>query len=96
MTYDDSEIDDALDRIDADVKRRFDIPEFHGPAMAAVVGELRRMEAARRAGDSETAAAVAIALAPALEKYRPTNATSRAKAVLAEIVAALTAAEPSA
>ncbi len=91
MTYDDTEIDEALERIDADVRRRFAIPEFHGPAMAALVDELRRMEAARRTGDTAAAAAVAAAAAPALEKYRPTNATSRAKAVLAEIVAALTA-----
>jgi hypothetical protein len=52
---------------------------------------LRRMEAARRAGDRAAAAVFAASAQPALESYRPTNATSRAKAVLAEIVVELMA-----
>ncbi len=95
MTYSDEDISDALERIASDVGRRFHIPEFHGPAMAALVDELRRMDAARRGGDAAAAALFATAAQPALETYRPTNATSRSKAVLTEVVAELRAhAEP--
>lgn len=91
MTYSDADIDDALERIAKDVARRFELPEFHGPAMAAMLDELRRMEAARRGGDLDAAAVFAAAAKPALERYRPTNATSRSKAVLSEAVAELLA-----
>ncbi len=91
MNYSDEDISDAIERIEADVRRRFDQPEFHGPAMAALVDELRRMDAARRGGDASAASVFAAAAQPALETYRPTNATSRSKAVLAEVVAELRA-----
>jgi hypothetical protein len=91
MTYTDEDIDEALERIAGDVSRRFAQPEFHGAAMAALVDEVRRMEAARRAGDRTAAAAIARGAAPTLEAYRPTNATSRAKAIIGEIVAELLA-----
>jgi hypothetical protein len=94
MNYTDADIDEALERIAGDVTRRFAQPEFHGPAMAALLDELRRMETARRDGDASAAAAIAAAAAPALERYRPTNATSRAKAIIAEIVAAVVALPP--
>ncbi len=91
ITYDDAEVDAALDRIATDITRRFDVPEFSGPAMAALLEELRQMEKARRSGDLVAAGTFAASAAPALETYRPTNATSRAKAVLGEVVAALAA-----
>ncbi len=53
--------------------------------MEALLDQLHRMEAARRSGDGETAILVARTAAPALESYRPTNATSRAKAILVEV-----------
>jgi hypothetical protein len=87
MTYSDDDIDGAIERIADDVARRFAVPEFHGPAMTALLDELRRMEAVRRTGDSGAAALIAAGAQPALERYRPTNATSRAKALLAEVVA---------
>jgi hypothetical protein len=90
MAYSNEDIDDAIERIAGDVARRFDIPEFHGPAMAALVDDLRHMEAARRGGDTAAAAASATAAQPELERYRPTNATSRSKAVLSELVAEIT------
>lgn len=90
MAYSNEDIDDAIARIAADVERRFDIPEFHGPAMTALVGELRRLALAQRDGDSASAATLAAAAQPELERYRPTNATSRSKAVLAEVLAAIT------
>jgi hypothetical protein len=93
MMYSNSDVDDALERLAADVERRSAQPEFHGPAMSALVAELRRMETARRSGDRASAHACAAVAGPALEIYRPTNATSRSKAVLAEIVAALLEAE---
>jgi hypothetical protein len=89
MTYSDHDIDEALDRIGVDVMRRYEQPEFHGPAMAVLLEELRRMEAARRAGQAAAALALAAEARAALEKYRPTNATSRSKAILSEIVAEL-------
>lgn len=93
--YSDEDIDDAIERIASDVARRLPQPEFHGPAMAALVDELRRMEVARRSGDHSAAALIAEGAQPALESYRPTNATSRSKAVLAEVVADVQAhAEP--
>jgi hypothetical protein len=95
MVYSDEDIDEAIERLAGDVSRRFGQPEFHGPAMAALVDELRRMEAARRAGDVAAAALLAAGAQPALDGYRPTNATSRSKAVLTEVVAELQApAEP--
>jgi hypothetical protein len=89
MTYDDDEIDAAIERIAGDVARRFNHTEFAGPAMAALLDELRRMEAARRGGDRAAASLLASSVAPALEGYRPTNATSRSKAVLGEVVTEL-------
>lgn len=83
--YSDAEIDEALERIAGDVARRFGIPEFHGPAMEALIDQLRRMEGARRGGDRTTALVHAETAVPALESYRPTNATSRSKAILVEI-----------
>jgi hypothetical protein len=56
-----------------------------------LVDQLRRMEGARRSGDS-AAALFAAAAQPALDAYRPTNATSRSKALLAEVIAELLAA----
>jgi hypothetical protein len=91
MIYSDEDIDDAIERIAADVARRTGHPDFPGSAAAALVAQLRRMEAARRGGDlagAELAAGEAMAL---LEKYRPTNATSRSKAVIAEVVAGIVA-----
>jgi hypothetical protein len=85
----DEDIDEALERIAADVERRFAQPEFHGPAMAALLEELRHMEVARRGGDQQAAELIAAGANVALERYRPTNATSRAKAVIAEVVAEL-------
>ncbi len=87
MTYSDEDISDAIERIAGDVARRFDQSEFHGPAMAALVDELRRMDAARRGGDVDAAALFAAVAQAALETYRPTNATSRSKAVLSEVLA---------
>jgi hypothetical protein len=87
MIYSDGDIDGAIERIAGDVARRFAQPEFHGPAMAALLEELRSMEAARRAGDPAAAAVFAAGALPALETYRPTNATSRSKALLSEVVA---------
>jgi hypothetical protein len=89
--YSDADIDEAIERIAGDVERRFAQPEFHGPAIAALLDELRSMEAARRSGDRAEAQRVAACAAPVLETYRPTNATSRAKAVLTEVVAELSA-----
>jgi hypothetical protein len=89
MTYSHVDIDEALDRIGVDVMRRYEQPEFHGPAMAVLLEELRRMEAARRAGHLDMAAAFAAEARPGLEKYRPTNSTSRSKAILGEIIAEL-------
>ncbi len=91
MTYSDEDISDAIERLAGDVDRRFHQPEFHGPAMAALVDELRRMDEARRSGDASAAGVFAAAAQPALETYRPTNATSRSKAVLSEVVAELRA-----
>jgi hypothetical protein len=87
--YSDDDIDGAIERIANDVARRFDKPEFHGPAMARLLDELRHMQAARRDGDHAAAALFALSAQPVLQSYRPTNATSRAKAVLAEVVAEL-------
>jgi hypothetical protein len=94
MSYSDADIDDAIERLAADIARRFEQPAFHGPAMAALLDELRRMESARRAGDAAGAALLAASAAPGLDSYRPTNATSRSKAVLAEVVAELQADTP--
>ncbi len=89
MSYTDADVDAAIDRLAADVERRSAQPEFHGAAMSALVDELRRMEAARRGGDQVAAQTCAAVAAPVLDVYRPTNATSRSKAMLAEIVAEL-------
>jgi hypothetical protein len=91
MTYSDGDIDDAIERIAADVTRRTGHADFPAPVIAALVDELRRMEAARRAGDAQAAERAAAAAGPGLEKYRPTNATSRSKALIGEVVAALLA-----
>jgi hypothetical protein len=90
-TYSDSDLDDAIERIAGDVARRAALPDFAGPAMTALVDQLRRIEAARRSGDAATAGLLATAAQPALESYRPTNATSRSKAILAELVVELIA-----
>ncbi len=90
--YSDDDIDDAIERIASDVAHRFAQRDFHGPAMSALLDELRQMEVARRSGDHAAAAVIAGAASPALEHYRPTNATSRAKAVLAEVIAEVVAA----
>lgn len=86
MIYSDADIDEAIGRIAADVARRSGQPDFHGPAMEALVNELRCMEAARRGGDFAGAMVFATTAHAALETYRPTNATSRAKAVLVEVL----------
>ena len=91
MTYGDDEIDGALERIASDVARRSEQPEFHGPRMTVLLDDLRAMESARRAGDSAAAARYATDALPVLESYRPTNATSRAKALIAEVVAGVLA-----
>jgi len=89
IAYANEDIDDALERLRADVARRFEQPEFHGPAMAALIDLLDNMEAARRRGDVAAAAVLARSAQPAFETYRPTNATSRAKAILGELIADL-------
>jgi hypothetical protein len=91
VTYSDDEIDDAIGRIAADVARRAGQADFPGAAMLALVDVLRRMEAARRAGENAAAARSAAEAGPGLDKYRPTNATSRSKALIAEVVAAVLA-----
>jgi hypothetical protein len=95
MTYSNDEIDAAILRLAADVERRSTVPEFHGAAMAEMLDALRRMEGARRAGDIPAAVVGAAAARAGLEAYRPTNATSRSKAILSEIVAGLIAEPPS-
>jgi hypothetical protein len=85
-TYTDEEIDEAIERIAADVVRRSSQPEFHGPAMQALVDQLRRMETARRSGDHAAAMEFVVNAQPAFDAYRPTNATSRSKAVLGEVM----------
>jgi len=89
MSYSDEEIDEALERIAGDVARRAGQADFPEQAVTALLAHLRRMEAARRAGDSAGAVEAAGHARLGLETYRPTNATSRAKAVLAEIVAGI-------
>ncbi len=91
-TYSDDEVDAAIERIAGDVARRSAHPEFPGAAMAAVVDQLRRMEGARRGGEVAAAVLFAAAAQPALDAYRPTNATSRSKALLVEVVGGLLAA----
>jgi hypothetical protein len=86
MLYSDEDVDDALGRIAADVARRAGHPDFPAAAMTSLLDELRRMEAARRAGDSAGAASIAADARGALEKYRPTNSTSRSKALIAEVL----------
>jgi hypothetical protein len=87
MKYSDEDIDDAIGRIANDVARRGGQSDFPGPALTALLVELRHMEAARRGGDDARAALSAAEAHAALDKYRPTNATSRSKALLAEVVA---------
>jgi hypothetical protein len=94
MKYSDEDIDDAIGRIAADVARRAGHSDFPGPALTVLLDELRRMEAARRAGDNVVAALSAAEAHAALDKYRPTNATSRSKALLAEVVADVLAQAP--
>jgi hypothetical protein len=91
MTYSDEDIDDALERIAADVLRRAGQADFPEPAVTALLAHLRRMEGARRAGDAAGAQRAAGDALAGLEKYRPTNATSRSKAVLGEVVASVLA-----
>jgi hypothetical protein len=94
MRYSDEDIDDAIGRIAADVARRAGHSDFPGPALTVLVDELRRMEAARRAGDNAVATLSAAEAHAALDKYRPTNATSRSKALIAEVVADVLAQAP--
>jgi hypothetical protein len=89
MSYSDEDIDDAIERIAGDVARRSGHADFPDQAVRALLADLRRMEAARRAGDAAGAELAAGEAQAGLEKYRPTNATSRSKAVLAEIVTAV-------
>jgi hypothetical protein len=91
VTYSDGDIDDAIGRIAADVARRAGQADFPAAAMTVLVDALRRMEAARRAGSNAAAAQCAAEARPGLEKYRPTNATSRSKALIAEVVAGVLA-----
>jgi hypothetical protein len=89
MSYSDEDIDDAIERIAADVARRTGHADFPAQAVAELVVQLRRMEAARRAGDAAAAELAAGEAQTGLEKYRPTNATSRSKALLGEVVAGM-------
>ncbi len=91
--YSDSEIEEAIERIAADVTRRLPQLDFPGAAMGAFVGQLRLLQAARRGNDLIAARVFAATLEPAFEGYRPTNSTSRAKAILSEVVAELLAAD---
>ena len=91
MTYSDEEIDDALERIAGDVARRGAQADFPHAAVTELIAELHRMEAARRASDGAGAQQAAAAAQAGLETYRPTNATSRSKALLAEVVAGVLA-----
>jgi hypothetical protein len=91
VTYGDDEIDAAIERLAADVAARSAQPEFPTDAMTECLQALRRMEAARRSGDHAAAVVAAGDAAAGFDKYRPTNATSRAKALLGEVIVAVLA-----
>ncbi len=83
------ELDDALERIANDIERRSTQLEFPAAAMTALTDQLRRIQSARQNGDLETARTLAASAQPALALYRPTNATSRSKALWVELLATL-------
>ncbi len=87
--YSDAEITEAIDRLAGDVARRAAASDSDGLTLQSLVERLRAMEAARRSGDDESASGLAAEIQPELDGYRPTNSTSRSKAVLAEVVVAM-------
>ena len=89
LHYSDEEIVEAIERLAGDASRRAAASAADGLTLESLVARLREMEAARRNGDSEAASHLAAGLQPELDGYRPTNSTSRSKAVLAEVVVAL-------
>ncbi|GAC1407882.1 MAG: hypothetical protein NVSMB64_15310 [Candidatus Velthaea sp.] len=91
VTYSDEEIDGAIAVLTADIARRAALPDG-APSLATLAGDLHALQAHRQSGDAGRIAAAARSLGETLLAYRPTNATSRSKAILAEVAAQIGAA----
>ncbi|GAC1426792.1 MAG: hypothetical protein NVSMB5_21400 [Candidatus Velthaea sp.] len=88
ITYSDEEIDGAIAVLTADIARRAALPD-KAAGLATLAGDLHALQAHRQSGNAGLVAEAAHSLSEALAAYRPTNATSRSKAILAEVAAQL-------